>query len=73
MGKAGKRYADIVNSTNTQAFHSVDEAVKLVKNNAKSKFNETIEISFNLGVDPNQADQMVRGVVNFPEGTGRNP
>ena len=42
MRKAGKRYADIANSTDTQAFHSIDEAVKLVKNNAKSKFNETI-------------------------------
>ena len=71
MGKVGKRYADIANSTDTQAFHSIDEAVKLVKNNAKSKFNETIEISFNLGVDPKQADQMVRGVVNLPEGTGK--
>ena len=71
MGKAGKRYADIANSTDTQAFHSIDEAVKLVKNNAKSKFNETIEISFNLGLDPKQADQMVRGVVNLPEGTGK--
>ena len=71
MGKAGKRYTDIANSTDTQAFHSIDEAVKLVKNNAKSKFNETIEISFNLGVDPKQADQMVRGVVNLPEGTGK--
>ncbi|MAU57134.1 MAG: 50S ribosomal protein L1 [Rhizobiales bacterium TMED28] len=71
MRKAGKRYADIANSTDTQAFHSIDEAVKLVKNNAKSKFNETIEISFNLGVDPKQADQMVRGVVNLPEGTGK--
>ena len=71
MGKVGKRYADIAKSTDTQAFHSIDEAVKLVKNNAKSKFNETIEISFNLGVDPKQADQMVRGVVNLPEGTGK--
>ena len=71
MGKVGKRFADIANSTDTQAFHSIDEAVKLVKNNAKSKFNETIEISFNLGVDPKQADQMVRGVVNLPEGTGK--
>ena len=71
MRKAGKGYADIANSTDGQTFHSIDEAVKLVKNNAKSKFNETIEISFNLGVDPKQADQMVRGVVNLPEGTGK--
>ena len=54
-----------------KAVHSVDQAVKLVKENAKAKFDETIEISMNLGVDPRHADQMVRGVVNLPNGTGR--
>lgn len=48
------------------------EAVKLVKERAKAKFDETIEISMNLGVDPRHADQMVRGVVNLPAGTGRD-
>ena len=52
--------------------HSVDEAVKLVKTNAKAKFDESIEISVNLGVDPRHADQQVRGVVNLPSGTGRD-
>ena len=62
MGKIGKRYTEISSSTDSQTLYGIDEAVKLVKNNAKAKFNETIEISFNLGVDPKQADQMVRGL-----------
>ena len=53
-------------------FYSLDEAVKLVKARANAKFNETIEIAMNLGVDPRHSDQMVRGVVNLPSGTGRN-
>src|ERR1700760_2613790 len=52
--------------------HPVDEAVKLVKANAKAKFDETIEIAVNLGVDPRHADQQVRGVVSLPSGTGRD-
>jgi large subunit ribosomal protein L1 len=48
------------------------EAVKLVKDNAKAKFDETVEIAVNLGVDPRHADQQVRGVVNLPSGTGRD-
>lgn len=54
------------------AAHSVEAAIKLVKANAKAKFDETIEISVNLGVDPRHADQQVRGVVNLPSGTGRD-
>ena len=50
----------------------LDEAVSLVKNNAAAKFDETVEISVNLGVDPRHADQMVRGMVTLPNGTGRN-
>ena len=53
-------------------FYSLDEAVKLVRARANAKFNETIEIAMNLGVDPRHSDQMVRGVVNLPSGTGRN-
>jgi large subunit ribosomal protein L1 len=52
--------------------HSVEDAVKLVKANAKAKFDETVEIAVNLGVDPRHADQQVRGVVNLPSGTGRD-
>ena len=51
--------------------YPLDEAVKLVKERAKAKFDETIEVAMNLGVDPRHADQMVRGVVNLPNGTGR--
>ena len=50
----------------------LEEAVKLVKANAKAKFDETVEIAVNLGVDPRHADQQVRGVVNLPSGTGRD-
>jgi large subunit ribosomal protein L1 len=55
-----------------QALHPVVEAVKLVKANAKAKFDETVEIAVNLGVDPRHADQQVRGVVALPSGTGRD-
>ena len=54
------------------AIHAVTEAVKLVKANAKAKFDETVEIAVNLGVDPRHADQQVRGVVSLPSGTGRD-
>ena len=54
------------------AMHSVEDAVKLVKANAKAKFDETIELAVNLGVDPRHADQQVRGVVSLPSGTGRD-
>jgi len=51
--------------------HGIDEAISLVKDNATAKFDETIEVALNLGVDPRHADQMVRGVVNLPKGTGK--
>jgi large subunit ribosomal protein L1 len=54
------------------AVHSVEDAVKLVKANATAKFDESVEIAVNLGVDPRHADQQVRGVVNLPSGTGRD-
>jgi len=72
MSKSGKRYSEIELTRDSQSTYDVDQAIKLVKTNAKSKFNETIEISLNLGVDPKQADQMVRGVVSLPAGTGRD-
>jgi large subunit ribosomal protein L1 len=55
-----------------QAIHPLAEAVKLVKANATSKFDESVEIAVNLGVDPRHADQQVRGVVSLPSGTGRD-
>jgi len=54
------------------ASHAVQDAIRLVKENAKAKFDESIEIAVNLGVDPRHADQQVRGVVNLPSGTGRD-
>jgi len=54
------------------AVHPVDAAIRLVKENATAKFDESIEIAVNLGVDPRHADQQVRGVVNLPSGTGRD-
>jgi large subunit ribosomal protein L1 len=59
-------------SGDRDALHGVEEAVKLVKANAKAKFDETVEIAVNLGVDPRHADQQVRGVVSLPSGTGRD-
>ena len=56
----------------TQATHALNDAVKLVKANATAKFDESIEIAVNLGVDPRHADQQVRGVVSLPSGTGRD-
>lgn len=53
------------------ALRALDDAVKLVKENARAKFDETVEISINLGVDPRHADQMVRGMVSLPRGTGK--
>lgn len=58
-------------SIDGEKLHGVDEAIKLVKDNATSKFDETVEIAMNLGVDPRHADQMVRGVVTLPKGTGK--
>ena len=52
--------------------YSLEEAVKMVKERAKAKFDETIEVAMNLGVDPRHADQMVRGIVNLPNGSGRS-
>jgi len=54
-----------------EQLHGIEEAIGLAKTNATAKFDETIEVSMNLGVDPRHADQMVRGVVNLPKGTGK--
>lgn len=72
MAKAGKRIRAARAAFGTQENLSVGAAVALVKANASAKFDETIEISVNLGVDPRHADQMVRGVVGLPNGTGKD-
>jgi len=71
MAKLGKRLKGAYAAVDRDAFYKLDEAVKLVKGNAKAKFDETVEIAMNLGIDPRHADQMVRGVVNLPNGTGK--
>ena len=69
ISKKAKKLAETVDILK---LHGVDEAIALVKANATSKFDETIEVAMALGVDPRHADQMVRGVVTLPKGTGKN-
>ncbi|HSC19683.1 MAG TPA: 50S ribosomal protein L1 [Rhizomicrobium sp.] len=71
MAKISKRFKKAIDGVNTEKAYDIDEAVKLVKSRATAKFDETIELAINLGVDPRHADQMVRGVVSLPNGTGR--
>jgi large subunit ribosomal protein L1 len=71
MSKPGKRIRAAKEVVTRTKLYPLDEAVKIVKGNAKAKFDETVEVAMNLGVDPRQSDQMVRGVVNLPNGSGR--
>lgn len=70
MAQSKKQKAQ-AESLNRDKFYGVDEAIALVKKNATAKFDETVELALNLGVDPRHADQMVRGIVNLPKGTGK--
>ncbi|MGC2409165.1 MAG: 50S ribosomal protein L1 [Methyloceanibacter sp.] len=71
MSKPGKRTTAARETVERDKLYSLEEAVKLVKDAAKAKFDETIEVALNLGVDPRHADQMVRGVCQLPNGSGR--
>ena len=71
MAKIGKRLKAAKTTVDPNAFVALEAAVKLVKSNAKAKFDETVEIAMNLGIDPRHADQMVRGMVLLPNGTGK--
>ena len=71
MAKLGKRTTAARAKVDTEKLYGITDAVKIVKGNAKAKFDETIEIAINLGVDPKQSDQNVRGVCVLPNGTGR--
>ncbi|MFT3808331.1 MAG: 50S ribosomal protein L1 [Micropepsaceae bacterium] len=71
MTKIAKRTAKAREGVDSRKFYTLDDAVKMVKERATAKFDETVELALNLGVDPRHADQMVRGVVTLPSGTGR--
>jgi len=71
MAQQGKRLKAAYAGIDRDKTYALDEAVKIAKGGAKAKFDETIEISMNLGIDPRHADQMVRGVVGLPHGTGK--
>jgi large subunit ribosomal protein L1 len=72
MAKTGKRLKKVKENVDRTALYALTDAVKIIKENANTKFDETIEIALNLGVDPKHADQMVRGVVSLPHGTGKS-
>lgn len=72
MAGKGKRLKAVRDAIDREAFYPAEEAVKLIKQGASTKFDETVEIAVNLGVDPRHADQMVRGVVSLPNGTGKS-
>lgn len=69
---SGKKYADSLKAFDREKFYAPTEAINILKSIAKAKFDETIEVAIRLGVDPRKADQMVRGTVALPSGTGRD-
>ena len=71
MAKIGKRAASIREGVDREKLYGLDEALTMIKERAKAKFDETVEVAINLGVDPRHADQMVRGVCQLPNGSGR--
>ena len=73
MARKGKRFRSAREMIGSENQYDLDDAVRLVKAAAQAKFDETIEIAVNLGVDPRHADQMVRGVISLPNGTGKTP
>ena len=72
MAKLTKKQKAMESAVERDRLYGVDEAISIVKKNATAKFDETVEIALNLGVDPRHADQMVRGVVSLPKGTGKD-
>jgi large subunit ribosomal protein L1 len=71
MAKMTKKQKTLSSAVDREKLYPIDEALALVKTNATAKFDETVEVSINLGVDPRHADQMVRGMVTLPKGTGK--
>lgn len=72
MAKHGKRYLEAAKKVDSTKFYSVDEAMKLAKETSYAKFDATIEVAYNLSVDPKQADQQIRGALVLPNGTGKS-
>jgi len=72
MTQHGKRTQKTREGVDRMKLYSIDDAIKMIKERATAKFDETIEVAMNLGVDPRHSDQMVRGVVNLPNGSGRS-
>ena len=72
MAKIGKRLTAARQGVDREQFYAIDEAIKLIKARAKARFDETVEVAMNLGVDPKHADQMVRGTVVLPHGLGKS-
>ncbi len=72
MAKKGKRIEAAIKTVDRQKLYGLPEAVEVIKGNAQAKFDETVEIAIVLGVDPRHADQMVRGMVSLPHGTGKS-
>ena len=72
MAKLTKKAKALAGTIDREKLHNVDEAITIVRSNATAKFDETVEVAINLGVDPRHADQMVRGVVTLPAGTGKD-
>ena len=72
MAKHGKRYLEAATKVDSTKFYSVDEAMKLAKETSYANFDATIEVAYNLNVDPKQADQQIRGALVLPNGTGKS-
>jgi large subunit ribosomal protein L1 len=72
MAKRGKKYQTALEKIDRHHFYEPEEALTLVKDNATAKFDETVELSVRLGIDPRHADQQVRGAVVLPHGTGKS-
>ncbi|MEE9434963.1 MAG: 50S ribosomal protein L1 [Sphingorhabdus sp.] len=72
MTKLNKKQKNIAEKFDREKFHSIEDALRAVKEFATAKFDESVEIAMNLGVDPRHADQMVRGVIGLPSGTGKD-
>lgn len=71
MKKRGKRYNQLLKNYDPKSAYPYKEAIEIVKKNATAKFDESFEVAMRLGVDPRKADQLVRGTVTLPHGTGR--